>query len=431
MTEHTGVLPLQLRRDRFDPAPELIALQQHSELGRIRTQFGPAWLVTRDGDVRAVLGNTTAFTSTGPLPVARQQLAEGKVPVEQDSSGFLPSYDPPDHTRLRHMLMPEFTVRRMRRIEPRVVEIVTEHLDAMAQAAPPVDLVAIFALPIPSLVICELLGAPYAERVEFQRRTATYQAPEASPEECGKAFNELRAYLGELLARHRVTPGEDLLGMLIREHGDELTDTELEGIGHLLLLAGHETTANMLGMGTHCCCWSIPTSSRSCAIGRRQYPTPSKNCCATYPSCRTARRAPQSPRSPSAGPPSHPVTSSSARCPRPTGRSICSTTARNWTWLEARSRTSPSATASTTASAHRWPGWSCGSPFPRCCADSRACALLFPRRMSPSGLCLKCMASTHCLLPGKSQPDTKLLLRNTPTAPGEAADHAPATSPAP
>ncbi len=106
-------------------------------------------------------------------------------------AGNLLGVDPPEHTRLRRMLTPEFTVRRMRRLEPRIVEIVDDHLDAMEKAGPPADLVADFALPIPSLVICELLGVPYADRAAFQAAheqaarhlAADGRAPRAGPGE--------------------------------------------------------------------------------------------------------------------------------------------------------------------------------------------------------------------------------------------------------
>jgi cytochrome P450 len=92
---------------------------------------------------------------------------------ERAQAGNLLGIDPPEHHRLRRMLTPEFTLRRMKRLEPRIVEIVDEHLDAMERAGTPADLVAEFALPIPSLVICELLGVPYADRADFQARTSS------------------------------------------------------------------------------------------------------------------------------------------------------------------------------------------------------------------------------------------------------------------
>jgi cytochrome P450 len=120
----------------------------------------------------------------------------------------------------------------------------------MEQAGSPADLVASFALPIPSLVICELLGVPYDDREDFQRRSSrqlNFRIPTT------ERFAEQRAsreYMMTLVRRARRKPGEDMLGMLVREHGTEVSDYELVGIGGLLLLAGHETTSNMLSLGT-------------------------------------------------------------------------------------------------------------------------------------------------------------------------------------
>ena len=148
------------------------------------------------------------------------------------------------------MLTPEFTIRRIKRLEPRITEIVEEHLDAMESAGPPVDLVDSFALPIPSLVICELLGVPYDDRDDFQRRSARQLDLSIPIPERVDLQMQGRAYMHSLVERARRRPGEDILGMLVREHGSELTDDELVGIAGLLLLAGHETTSNMLGLGT-------------------------------------------------------------------------------------------------------------------------------------------------------------------------------------
>jgi cytochrome P450 len=148
------------------------------------------------------------------------------------------------------MLTPEFTIRRMKRLEPRIVEIVDAQLDAMETAGPPADLVAGFALPIPSLVICELLGVPYDDRDDFQRRSARQLDLSIPIAERLEVIRQGRAYMGSLVERSRRQPGDDILGMLVREHGAELTDDELIGVASLLLLAGHETTSNMLGLGT-------------------------------------------------------------------------------------------------------------------------------------------------------------------------------------
>jgi cytochrome P450 len=165
-------------------------------------------------------------------------------------AGALLGSDPPEHTRLRRMLTPEFTVRRMRRLEPRITEIVQDALDDLERAGKPADLVAHFALPVPSLVICELLGVPYADRAEFQQRSVRLTDLSLSPEQQAAAHRDSRAYMAELVARAQADPGEDMIGMLIREHGDDLGTDELIGIAGLLLVAGHETTSSMLGLGT-------------------------------------------------------------------------------------------------------------------------------------------------------------------------------------
>ncbi|MFC5820883.1 cytochrome P450 [Nonomuraea harbinensis] len=243
--------PMYMRRDGFGPAPELSALRAEG-VSRIGTPFGvDAWMVTRQADIREVLGDAErfpiAFFGLPQLPGA-PELSEEQLATLR--AGNLLQLNPPDHTRIRRMLAPEFTIRRMRRLEPRIAGIVAEHLDAMEAAGPPADLVRSFALPIPSLVICELLGVPYEDREGFQRRTSRMLDMSTPPEEALAVRLESRAYMAGLVARERAEPGDDLIGTLVREHGDDLSDDELIGIGGLLLLAGHETTSNMLALGT-------------------------------------------------------------------------------------------------------------------------------------------------------------------------------------
>ncbi len=210
----------------------------------------PVYLVTRHDDVKTVLADHERFSNSRPpgfvLPGAPEMTPEEEASAR---AGNLLGLDPPEHQRLRRMLTPEFTIRRMKRLEPRIVEIVAAQLDAMAAAGPPADVVADFALPIPSLVICELLGVPYADREGFQQRSARQLDLSRPITERIALQREGRDYMRTLVGQARRDPGEDILGMLIREHGSELTDDELVGIAGLLLLAGHETTSNMLGLG--------------------------------------------------------------------------------------------------------------------------------------------------------------------------------------
>ena len=252
MTQAQELPPLHMRRDAFSPTAELREVRETDGVRTVTNSFGmQVYLVTRHEDIKDVLADHERFSNARPpgfvVPGA-PPISEG----EQASAraGNLLGLDPPEHQRLRRMLTPEFTIRRMKRLEPRIVEIVDAQLDAMENAGPPTDLVENFALPIPSLVICELLGVPYDDREDFQRRSARQLDLSIPIPERLELQRQGRAYMASLVQRSRQQPGADILGMLVREHGDELTDGELIGVAGLLLLAGHETTSNMLGLGT-------------------------------------------------------------------------------------------------------------------------------------------------------------------------------------
>ena len=242
-------VPLHMRRDRFDPVEEMARIREDEGVREVETGYGAkAFMVTRYADVREVLADGTRFSNAGAFRPPDDTRTDAER--DRDRAGNLLAFDPPEHSRLRRMLTPEFTVRRMRRLEPRIVEIVDDHLDAMELSGAPTDLVSAFALPIPSLVICELLGVPYADREEFQSRTGQLLDLSLDLELRRELARENREYMNALVARAQAAPGEDMLGMLVREHGLELSTDELTGIGELLLIAGHETTSNMLGLGT-------------------------------------------------------------------------------------------------------------------------------------------------------------------------------------
>ena len=241
-----------MRRVGFDPIPALGEIRETTGVRTVTNSFGmTVYLVTRHDDVKAVLSDHERFSNGRPpgfvLPgaptLSDEELASARA-------GNLLGLDPPEHQRLRRMLTPEFTIRRMKRLEPRIVEIVDAQLDAMENAGPPADLVTAFALPIPSLVICELLGVPYDDRADFQRRSARQLDLSIPIAERMALQQQGRAYMGSLVRRARHQPGEDILGMLVREHGSELSDDELIGVASILLIAGHETTSNMLSLGT-------------------------------------------------------------------------------------------------------------------------------------------------------------------------------------
>jgi cytochrome P450 len=251
MMTQTPVMPMHMQRVGFDPVDELAGVRADEGVTRVVTPFGiPAFLVTRYQDVREVLSDPVRFSNARTEFPLADQLHLSRDEIAQRRAGQLLALDPPDHSRLRLMLTPEFTVRRIRRLAPRIEQIVQSHLDDLEREGPPADLVAGFAVPIPSLVICELLGVPYSERAGFQQRTRRQLDMSVPLEERMALQQESRAFMQDQVARAQAAPGDDMLGMLVREHGDELTNDELVGISQLLLIAGHETTANMLGLGT-------------------------------------------------------------------------------------------------------------------------------------------------------------------------------------
>lgn len=233
----------------FTPPPELARLRAEHPVFPLAFPDGHiGWLVTGHDIARLVLSDSRFSTRPelkhsplGPMPVPGG-------PGRPAAPGWFINMDPPEHTRYRRLLTGQFTVRRMRAWEPRIRRIVEEHLDAMAAAGPPADLVRCFALPIPSLVICQLLGVPYADHGFFQDHAITLARGSSAQEHVTAALTELTRYLRELVTAKRTVPGDDLVGGLIIE--TDLTDEELTNIALILLIAGHETTANMLALGT-------------------------------------------------------------------------------------------------------------------------------------------------------------------------------------
>jgi len=160
--------------------------------------------------------------------------------------------DPPEHTRFRRLLTPEFMLRNLRRLGPLIVQTVTSALDAMRASGPPADLVTSFSLPVPTAVICHLLGVPYSYHDFFQKRSQAFMSGATTMEDRMAAIGELRAYLADLVEeKKRAGSADDLLGRLaVTSENGGLTVDELLGAALLLLTAGHESTANMIELGT-------------------------------------------------------------------------------------------------------------------------------------------------------------------------------------
>ncbi|WP_410562796.1 cytochrome P450 [Amycolatopsis sp. cmx-4-61] len=244
-------LPMDRDAGPFDPPSALTRLRDARPVSPLVFPDGhEGWLVTGYDEVRQLMADTR-FSSRLDLDVVHVPYETG-MPAATEPSPQLPgmfiAMDPPDHSRLRRKLTGAFTVKRMQQLEEHIADVVERQLDHLARLAPPVDLVKEFALPVPSLVICELLGVPYADRESFQANSAQFMVREQTIEEKMGAYLALNSYLTELVTKKRAEPGEDILSDLARH--DDLTIEELTGAAFLLLLAGHETTANMLSLGT-------------------------------------------------------------------------------------------------------------------------------------------------------------------------------------
>ncbi|GAA0923115.1 cytochrome P450 [Kribbella koreensis] len=234
----------------FDPAGDFAKLRESAGPTKVSTVAGvDAWLVSRYDDVRAVLPDARLSSRSAPSA----HVVPGADLEREVESGSILQTDGERHAYLRRLLTSEFTVRRVQALRPRIVELVEEHIDAMLASDGPVDLVQAFALPIPSLVICELLGVPYADRGEFQARSAILVSVDLPEDEIMRASDEINEYMASLVLAKLENREDDLLSRLItraEEQGKPLTVPELVTLAVTLLIAGHETTANMIGLST-------------------------------------------------------------------------------------------------------------------------------------------------------------------------------------
>jgi cytochrome P450 len=231
-----------LRRDALDPVTRL---GEQEPVTKLTTFLGMnVWLVTGDAEARHVLADTTSYSNDiRPFVGSRGSATDGDI-------GGLGFTDPPAHTALRKLLTPEFTMRRLERLRPRIADIIEQQLDVVEASGPVVDLVRAFAFPVPFQVICELLGLPMEERERFrQLGTARFDVTYGGTGSLG-AVSQSRLFLMEATRRQRTDPGDGLIGQIIGQHGDEISDFDLAGLADGVFTGGLETTASMLALGT-------------------------------------------------------------------------------------------------------------------------------------------------------------------------------------
>jgi cytochrome P450 len=243
----TPALPLARAEScPFNPPPGLSELRAAGPIAQVRIWTGDnVWLVTRHEDQRKVLADPRVSVDTTrpgyPFPVPARKV------LNNSRARLIQSLDPPDHTVLRRMLAPEFTLRQMRGLHPFVQQIVDQLIDDMIAGPRPTDLVQAFSLPIPSVVIAQMLGVPYTDHEMFQDLSEKITT---KPELSKQAARELNSYLGGLAETKRQHPSDDIISRLMAhcERGD-LSIEEVVGAAKVLLVGGHETTAHMISLG--------------------------------------------------------------------------------------------------------------------------------------------------------------------------------------
>jgi cytochrome P450 len=219
-------------------------------MAKVRLWDGSSpWLVTRYAEQRALLIDPRMSRDSKRPGFPHASIGAHELRTARRT--FI-NLDDPEHARLRRMVTPRFAIKRVEALRPAIQRIADGLIDRMLAGPKPVDLVRAFALPVPSLVICELLGVPYADHRFFQANSTVLVNRESSPEAARDAHGNLLDYLDRLVTEKLANPGGDLLSALAIEHvkPGELTQREAAGMGVLLLLAGHETTANMIALGT-------------------------------------------------------------------------------------------------------------------------------------------------------------------------------------
>jgi cytochrome P450 len=229
-----------LRRTGLDPVAKF-ARTSPQPVHRLAHMFGMnIWLVSGHAEAKTVLADQASF-SNDIRPYV------GAAGARVGGLGFT---DPPEHTRLRSLLTPEFTMRRINRLAPTIEAIVDAQLDQMAADGPVVDLVEHFAFPVPFLVICELLGLPVEDRERFRALSHARFDVTAGGSGAFGAISQSQEFLLEATRRQRRDPGEGLLGRIIASLGDDVSDEEIAGLADGVFTGGYETTASMLALGS-------------------------------------------------------------------------------------------------------------------------------------------------------------------------------------
>jgi cytochrome P450 len=225
--------------------PEFQEWRDGPGLRQAMFQGNPVWVVSRYRDIRAALVDPRLSAKTIPDSIMPKD-DDNKVPV------MFARTDDPEHHRLRRMMTSNFTFRRCESMRPQIQDMVDHYLGQMIEHGAPADLVREFALPVPSMVIALLLGVPPEDLELFQFNTTKGLDQRSTDAEKGQAFGAMYAYIEELVERKAREPGDDLISRLVTEYvaTGQLNRATTAMNGVIMMQAGHETTANMISLGT-------------------------------------------------------------------------------------------------------------------------------------------------------------------------------------
>ena len=252
MTEQQDFSPFPPKRDPahpLDPPPEVMGWLKECPVKRVRIWNGAeAWLVTRYEDSRLVF--TDARFSVDPrIPGFPEKNAAYSQVLGQDRN--LRTMDMPEHQVQKRMLNRDFTVKRVEEMRPAIQRKIDSLVDAMLAQGPPADIVTAIAVPVPTLVICELLGIPYEDRDYFIARALQCLSSEVSAETAAAAGKDLYDYTETLLDRKNQDPQNDLLSRLVVEQmrPGNLSRKDIVELARFMLIAGQDTTATTISLG--------------------------------------------------------------------------------------------------------------------------------------------------------------------------------------
>ncbi|WP_305785618.1 cytochrome P450 [Symbioplanes lichenis] len=234
----------------FFPAATVREMTREDPAGKVRIWDGSTpWFVTRHADQRALL-NDPRLSIDEKRP-GYPHMTRSRAAGAPHHPAMITNTDPPEHTRLRRGVNAPFMVKRVEALRPRIQQVLDGLIDDMLAGPQPADLVQAIGLPVPTVVITELLGAPYADREMFQRTSHVLISHDSTPEQSAAAGRELGGYLAALFAEKMAAPGDDVMSEMARKvRAGEMAHEEALTMSSAILIAGHETSASMISLGT-------------------------------------------------------------------------------------------------------------------------------------------------------------------------------------